>query len=332
MQLRALSAVAMLALMASALPAPAEPIDPAQVIAQKFSEASDPKSVPKPALQQPPDRPDFDYEMDMLSRARTEEFERQSADEMLVHVAAPVATSPAVTAPAAPTTDKTPVAAPSAEPAPIPLPAAPARVAEPVTPEPPAIAKPVETTTPPVTVQPPPAASSEPDKQSKAQPRVTVLLVLDSDGNDAASAVKPDPIICFDQRCWISNGLEAAARPMPRSEALALKSTDTATSDSCSGKSACAFRNIALGPGSQIQVVEVGESRGVADGSYTVAADTSCRKDDGDLVCDNALVTHGYRIWLVPEPTAQAVGPAGLEDAVAEGLPDDDDAQPDDGK
>ena len=327
MQLSALSVVATLALMGSALPVPAEPIDPAQAIAQKFSEASDPKPAPKPALTT--ERPDLDYELDMLSRARAEELERQSADEMMVKVAAPVAATPAVTAPAAPTTaDKTPVAAPSAEPTPAPAPAAPARLAEPVAPEPPAVVKPAPTAAPPPAL-PPAAASDDADAQSKVQPRVTVLLVLDSDGNDAASAVKPDPIICFDQRCWISNGLEAPARPMPRSEALALKSTNTATSDSCSGKSACAFRNIALGPGSQIQVVAVGESRGVADGSYTVAADTSCRKDDGDLVCGNALVTQEFRLWLVPEPTAQAVGPAGLEDAVAEGLPDDDDAQPD---
>jgi len=49
MQLSALSVVATLALMGSALPVPAEPIDPAQAIAQKFSEASDPKPAPKPA-------------------------------------------------------------------------------------------------------------------------------------------------------------------------------------------------------------------------------------------------------------------------------------------
>ena len=321
MQLRALS-VATLALMASALSAPADPIDPAQVIAQKFSEASDPKPTSKPELT--PDRPGLDYEMDMLSRARAEEQERQSGDgqTMMVRVAAPVATPPAAT---------TPAAAPS--PAPSPAPAVPARIAEPLTSEPPAVAKPVPTTTPPVPA--PPAAtgpSNESSNEATGQPRVTVLLVLDADGSDKVGAVKPDPIICFDQRCWISNGLEAPARPMPRSEAVALKSTDSATTDSCSGKSACAFRNIAIGPGAQIQVVEVGESRGVADGTYTVAADTSCRKEDGDLVCDNALVTHGFRIWIVPEPTAQAVGPAGLEDAVAEGLPDDDDAPPDDGK
>ncbi len=53
--------------------------------------------------------------------------------------------------------------------------------------------------------------------------RATVLLVLDSDDNAGAARVKPDPIICFDQQCWLSNGLEAPAKPMPRSEAVALK-------------------------------------------------------------------------------------------------------------
>jgi hypothetical protein len=49
----------------------------------------------------------------------------------------------------------------------------------------------------------------------------------------------------------------------------------------------------------------------------------TCRKHDDDLVCNNALVTHAFRLWVVPEATAQAIGPSGLEDAVAEGLPDD---------
>src|SRR4029078_3177926 len=81
MQLSALSVVATLALMGSALPVPAEAIDPAQAIAEKFSEGSDPKPAQKPALTT--ERPDLDYELDMLSRARAEELERQSAEEML---------------------------------------------------------------------------------------------------------------------------------------------------------------------------------------------------------------------------------------------------------
>ena len=88
------------------------------------------------------------------------------------------------------------------------------------------------------------------------------------------------------------------------------------------GKSACAFRNVAFDPGSQIQVVEVGESRGVASAAYTVAADTTCRKLDSDLTCDNALVTHAFRMWVVPETTAKAAGASALEEAVADGLQD----------
>jgi hypothetical protein len=140
-------------------------------------------------------------------------------------------------------------------------------------------------------------------------------------------APKPDPIICLDQRCWISNGLEAPAHPLPRSEAIALKSSAGTTSDSCNGKSACVFRDIAVPPDAQIQVVELGESRGVTSNPYSIAIDASCRKDDGALVCDNALVTHDFRIWAVPEPTAQSIGAEALEDAVAAGLPNED-AQP----
>lgn len=290
MQLK-VSPVVMLALLAASPVCVADPIDPAQVIAQKFYEASEPKPQAKP------DRPDLDYEMDMLRQARAEELERRKADAqmMLTKVAQP---APAVT--------------PQTAVAPTPVPAAIAPAA--------AAAKPLQTAIAQAKEPPPPA--SAPSAVNGA--RATVLLVLDSDDNAGAARIKPDPIICFEQQCWLSNGLEAPAKPMPRSEALALKSTDSATSDSCSGKSGCAFRDIALSPNAQIQVVEVGESRGVAaDGAYTVAADTTCRKHDDDLVCNNALATHAFRLWVVPEATAQAIGPSGLEDAVADGLPDD---------
>jgi hypothetical protein len=348
MKLNTLS-VATLALMASTVAVLAEPIDPAQVIAQKFSEASDAKATAVP------DRPGLDYEMDMLDRARAEELERQNADaqkKMIVKAVAPIAAQPVATpvvapvaVPAAASPIVTPVAAPPA--------AAPLAVT-PVTSSPSTPAVSVETLpeapTPGVrqaqTASPPPAAASppapSPSTTSPSQPtngshpeaRATILLVLDSDGDDAAAKIKPDPIVCFDQTCWISNGLEAAAKSMPRSEALALKSTDAVTADSCNRKSACAFRNIAVGANAQIQVVEVGESRGVAGSAYTVTPDSSCRKDDDELICDNGLATQSFRLWVVPEATAQATGPAGLEDAIAGGLTNDDDDQPvtEDGK
>jgi hypothetical protein len=309
MQLRIIP-VATLALVVSALSALAEPVDPAQAIAQKFSEANDPKPAAKP------ERPSLDYEMDMLRRARAEELERENQDAQrpLTKIAqpAPSVAQAAVAPPAPPTPEAT------------------GRTTQQAAPSPVSVAKPVETAVNPTSVPPPPPSSDTRaggESGGSGDLRATVLLVLGTDGNDAGFAPKPDPIICLDQRCWVSNGLEAQARPLPRSEAIALKSSAGATSDSCSGKSACVFRDIAISSDAQIQVVELGDSRGVTSNPYSIAADASCRKDDGALVCDNALVTHEFRIWVVPEPMAQSIGAAVLEDAVAEGLPNDD-AQP----
>ena len=308
---------ALLTLLAASPACLSEPIDPAQAIAQKFYEADQPASpqpLPKPkpphVAKPDPDGPGLDYEMDMLSRARAEEAERQ----MAIAAAAPITTvQPA----------PTPAPQPVAEPLPSPSPEPEPRATEPpqrlLTP----IAQPRRTAD---------AQSAQTDPVAPPTgPRVTVLLVLDLEDTDQAH-VKPDPIICFDQQCWISNGLDAPAKPMPRSQAVALRTTETTTGDSCSGKSACAFRNVAFHPDSQIQVVEVGESRGVTGDAYTVAADTTCRKRDSNLTCDNALVTHAFRMWVVPETTAQAVGPSTLEDAVADGLQDDNDDNAADGK
>ncbi|WP_144061148.1 hypothetical protein [Hyphomicrobium denitrificans] len=308
---------AVLTLLAASPACLADPIDPAQAIAQKFYEAdqlapTQPLQMPKPprVAKPDPDGPGLDYEMDMLRRARAEEAERQKDI---------TATAPITVAQPAPAAAPQPVA----EPIPTALPEPIARAIEPPASAPMPIAQPLKTAV---------AQATEPDRAVPASgTRATILLVLDPDDTDQAH-VKPDPIICFDQQCWISNGLDSPAKPMPRSEAVALKTTETTTGDSCSGKSGCAFRNVAFHPDSQIQVVEVGESRGVADGAYTVAADATCRKLDGDLMCDNALVTHAFRMWVVPETTAQQVGPSTLEDAVANGLQDNEDDNAADGK
>jgi hypothetical protein len=313
---------AMLTLLAVTSVSFADPIDPAQAIAQKFYEADQPDPLP-PTAQPVLERPGLDYEMDMLRRARTEEAERQKtsreqaiAERIRGKRVSAEETPPTVTKPAA-----APQPAAAMLPGPWPEP-------QPRTMEPLARAEiPAANPPPKVVAQ---STQVEPTPDSSAT-RATVLLVLDPDDGDRAH-VKPDPIICFDQQCWISNGLEAPAKPMPRSEAIALKTTETMTGDSCSGKSACAFRNVAFAPDDQVQVVEVGESRGVADGAYTVAADKSCRKDAGDLICNNTLVTHAFRMWVVPETTAQSVGPSALEDAVANGLDDADDDNAADGK
>jgi len=310
---------AVLTVLAASPASLANPVDPAQAIAQKFIEADQvaparPRTKPKslPIAKSAPAAPGLDYEMDMLQRARVEDSERRK--EIITPAPLLIAQPASAAAPE-----------PIAEPAP----------AKPIEPEPEPASK-SNAAAEPVAPRPPQAAVTKPTAETDsaaASPnaRATVLLVLDPDDSNQAN-VKSDPIICFDQQCWISNGLDSPARSIPRSEAIALKTTETPTGDSCSGKSGCAFRNVAFHPETQIQVVEVGESRGVADGAYTVALDTTCRKLNGDLTCDNALVTHAFRLWVVPEKTAQQVGPPVLEDAVAEGLLDNTDNNAADGK
>ncbi len=305
MAIRALI-VATTAVLTFTLGVRADPIDPAQAIAQKFSAASDEevaKPSPKPAAKPSPKpapkpaaaarKPDADYEADMLSRARAEEADRQKQEARPQQLAA----EPAI--PTAPVPAPPPAVAPAAEKQPAPVPVA-------------ATAAPKPESQRPVVVEAP--------KPDAAQ--ATVLLVLGIDGG--ALGFKPDPIICIDERCWLSNGIEAPAISMPRTQAVALRTTEETTSDPCAGKSACVYRGVTIDAGARIEVIEVGESRGASAGAFTIAADKSCRNDGGGLLCDNGLATQDFRIWVVPEAVATATGPEGLEDAVAEGLPDPD--------
>ncbi len=297
MAMKAIVAAAF-AIMMSALATHADPVDPAQAIAQKFSDASD-EPAPKPPASKPPvapakstmapAKPDADYEADMLERARAEEADRTQQKTQ-------IAVEPEAAVPSAP---------PPAVSPPAPKPPAPSVAALPAKSK-------IER----------PANSANAPRLSGVQ--ATVLLVLDTDSEAAGS--KPDPIICIDDLCWISSGIEAPAVAMPRTKAQALKTTEEATPDSCAGKSACIYRGITIDDGARIEVVEVGESRGASAGAFTIAPDKSCRKDAGGLLCENGLATHDFRIWVVPEAVASSIGVNGLEDAVAEGLPDSDTA------
>jgi hypothetical protein len=263
----------------------AETIDPAQAIAQKFSEATEDKAAPPPRSF---DRPSAAYEADMLQRARAEELERTHEEVRQM------ATKPADPVPSA--TPAPPAARPSG----------PTSQLAALSPKP----EPPET---------PAVRSGTPDPMAT---QATVLLVLDPDGTGIG--FKPDPIICMDNRCWISNGITSPAVSMPRDQAVALQTTGGVTDDSCRGKSGCVYRKVPIDPRQRIDVIEVGEGGGASAGAYTIAADNSCRKEGDALVCDNGLGTQNFRLWVVPESTAVAVGNASLEDAVAGNLPEPD--------
>lgn len=299
--------IAAFAVTFSAVAAYAETIDPAQAIAQKFSEASEAKPAPP---QRSFDRPGADYERDMLQRAKAEELERQKEDVQQI-AAKPVEPEPVLTPPPPP----------SQRPSPAPqLTALPPHVAA----QPPSLGL---QTGPQLAALPSKAVAAELPRVLSQAPgpeaaQATVLLVLDPDG--AGIGFKPDPIICMDNLCWLSNGIGSPAVSMSRNQAVALQTTDTVTADSCTGKSGCVYRNVTIDPRQRLDVIEVGEGGGASAGAYTVAADKSCRKEGEALVCNNGLTTQNFRIWVVPETTAEAAGLSSLEDAVAEDLPESD--------
>ena len=283
--------------------------DAAQAIAQKFSEADKTKAAGKPEpvetvnrTEQPKsgvqpksgERPSLDYEMDMLRRARIEEQERQQQGATVKPAPAEAREEPSV-AQATPAA-KPPAAAPEPSPAPT---VTTAKATE--SPQTPPTAAPV---TPPVTL---PSGGQH----------VTFLLSLATDANAIAH---PDPILCLGETCWLSNGLESAAKPVQRSTARALKSTANASDDSCAGKSACVYRNVVVPDDAIIEVIEIGVGDDPADDRYAIDIDKSCRLDEGDLVCDNALETRDYRLWAVPETTAISAGAGALEDAIDDDL------------
>lgn len=320
----------------------------ADAIAQKFA-GPPPTSTPKPlkpahvqaakpqvADFQPAraERPNIDYEMDMLRRARAELASEKTAAQPVAAAASPAPVSPAIhVVAAAPTPAPEAVPAPVAAPAAVP-PALPAAAAAAVSlPAPsPAPTKTAESTPPPAPPKPDVQANVDPKPAEPTQApaaaivpaqHATLLLALETSGASSKSAAAPtfDPMVCLGDSCFISAGLNADAVKLTKVDALKLKSTSDASPDSCKGKVGCVFRNIAVPLGAQIQVIELGSaSHDPLHGSEALL-DTTCKMGDSGLNCDNPILTADFKIWLVPEETARTAGVQELEDTLADGLP-----------
>jgi hypothetical protein len=294
--------------------AAAEPPSAAQIIAQKFAEDSastpaKPAKTPKPAIQAAQaERPPLDYEMDMLRRARAEQAAAKAATPAAA--ALPPAATPA---PVVPPTAATPVAPPAtvtkaAETAPSP------------TPKTEVEAKAETKSTEP---------ALKPETTGGPAPHATLLLAFETSGDSRKSGPSPiyDPLICMGDACYVSAGFNADAVALSKTDALKLKSTTDASQDSCKGELGCVFRNVPVPKGAQVQVIELGTASSDPVRASDAQLDPTCKMSDGDLNCDNPIHTVDYKIWLVPEETARSVGAQELEEALADGLPHDDEAR-----
>jgi colicin import membrane protein len=61
-----------------------------------------------------------------------------------------------------------------------------------------------------------------------------------------------------------------------------------------------------------------------------IAPDRTCEVMERQLHCSNPIVANGYRAWIVPEFIAEKAGPGALDDALEDGLRDDDGPASDD--
>lgn len=153
--------------------------------------------------------------------------------------------------------------------------------------------------------------------------QASVLLAIETGGasSKGGNALDFDPIICLADECFVSNGLSSDAIRLGKTDALKLKSTKDASQDACKGKVGCVFRNVGIGHGAQIQVVDLGAPSTEPGRAYDAQLDKSCAASDGELACENPIATPDFRIWIVPEQTAKTAGTQAIEDAVADSLP-----------
>ncbi len=258
--------------------------DPAHALAQKFSEAATAKAAPQKAATPSPEDLRAADEKDMLERARAEAEAHRAADQK-----APVELNikPASPAPA-------PAAAP-----------------------PPAPPKAEANAAPLSNTPPAPAPPAAPLKSAKP---TSILLVLNPGQSEEKRATsKTSPILCLQETCYVSGGSEAPAKAFPRAEAT----RSGATAGNCVGKPLCVFRGVALPPQSFIQIVDLGPAKLIRMDTIEAKADTSCKIADATLMCEAPITAPDYRMWLVPEQTAAKAGPAELEAAVADELPEE---------
>lgn len=344
-----------------AIPAVAEPIDPAHALAQKFAE---PGHATK-ATPSSPDRPSLDYEMDMLRRARLEAAQNQgpkpdpkpatqppkpvdkpAAPQPEPKVEKAAAPAPAVETATAIAAEPVAVETIAAEPVLVPMPkpvAEPTAVAEtktaapeieavPVSEPPPAVAEPAATAP---TVSPPraPMATAQAERAALTPPPTVAPTAASPSAAAPATFIlvldrragspPPDAIICLGDACFVSNGLKETAVSLPRAQMMALKTSRDVTFDPCLGKSACVFRGVPVGADDLLQVVDLATPRRPKPGDgFSVSVDASCKVEDGSLDCGHTFATSDFSLWVVPEATAKTAGPAAFEEAIEDGLPE----------
>lgn len=179
----------------------------------------------------------------------------------------------------------------------------------------------------PAKVLPPPMALGRPAPlppvaRVPADPRVTVLLVMEPGKKGIRRFNKTaDPVLCEGALCFVSNGAAEPVRVMTMRKALGPGNTFGKRAGACRNKLSCVFRGVTLdGAAPTIQPVDLKVMIHDRREPRAVSGDASCRVIARRLSCGRTVVAAGYRAWIVPERVAEEAGPQALDAAVVRGL------------
>ena len=154
--------------------------------------------------------------------------------------------------------------------------------------------------------------------------RVTVLLLMEP-GTRGIRRNKPtaDPVLCGPAGCWISGGAHESARLLQQRKALGFFRTwGGERAGACSNSLGCVFRNVELGSvPSWLQPVDMRLVRHDRREPQGIQSTARCGLETGRLQCSGSHAGANYVMWIVPESVADAAGPALLEQALEDGLP-----------
>lgn len=153
--------------------------------------------------------------------------------------------------------------------------------------------------------------------------RVTILLEMQPRNRTSRRFERTaDPILCFGDRCWISQGADRPSELMERRKAFGTVNTLGRRAGACKRKAGCVFRNVDLGEAEAIvQPIDLNFLRHDRRELTTISADRSCRRTPtAELVCGDLFQSDTYRLWVVPEDIARSVSPDALRQVVERGL------------
>lgn len=172
-------------------------------------------------------------------------------------------------------------------------------------------------------LEPSPFIDTPATAQATYPQRVTVLIVMRPRRHGfGGHRLTANPVLCVGNYCYVSNGAAAPASVMRRAKALGPGNTLGRNAGACRNQTTCIFRGITLsGPMTTFQPVDMGFLRHDRRETRTIEADRSCDTSGGELACGWAVVSTGYRAWIIPEAIADRAGSLALERALDDGLP-----------